>query len=431
MDRFLSATPSASFKWLWCDPFIWALVSVACVCAVGVTAVAQHALAIWVLLLLVAAAAGLIAVGFWRSEVIGGRFLAELQAAHAEVSGMLESAMDPIISIDSHQNVVVFNAAAERAFGWTRAQILGRPLDELIPERYHSTHASLVSTFGTTGTTTRRMGGRTVLMARHVSGTEFPIDASISQNGVGDRKRYTVILRDVSERVERELELKRSKEELNILANAANNSREQEKTRIARELHDELAQSLTAMKIDIAWIRQRLPESTTAIAAKLKGVEAVLDQTVTATRRIAADLRPMLLDDLGLLAALEWLIDQFIERNNIQCEADLSIPDALPEAHATAIFRIVQECLTNITRYAEASRVSVQVKFDASNLSLLVEDDGRGFESGTSPQIRTFGLLGIKERSYMLGGQVSIDSSVGRGTRISVLLPLVMEGLTS
>src|SRR4029077_17006226 len=129
-----------------------------------------------------------------------------------------------------------------------------------------------------------------------------------------DGKFYTVILRDVSERVRTEEALRRSKDELRELGAAAHDAREQEKSRIARELHDELAQSLTAMQMDIAWCKEKIPEGQSATVSRLVKVEALLEETVAATRRIAADLRPLILDDLGLVPAVEWLAESFTER---------------------------------------------------------------------------------------------------------------------
>jgi signal transduction histidine kinase len=257
------------------------------------------------------------------------------------------------------------------------------------------------------------------------NGEEFPLEASISQHKEGDRRLFTVILRDVTERVRAEEALRRSKEELRELALASDSVREQEKSRIARELHDELAQSLTALKMDVAWLRGHVPAGDAAVSGKLDDIEALLDGTVAATRRISADLRPLMLDDLGLVPAVEWLVQKFTERNAIPCELELGAPDLeLRDPHASAVFRILQESLTNAARHARASRVKVSIGLSDGAVALRVRDDGRGFSPEDPRKPGSFGLMGLRERAYLLGGEVSIASEPGRGTTVEVRIPL-------
>ncbi|MBW8720921.1 MAG: PAS domain S-box protein, partial [Polaromonas sp.] len=180
-----------------------------------------------------------------------------LDGADARLAGLLDSAMDAIITVDSEQNVILYNKAAEKIFGWPTPEMLGQPLTRLIPPRHRGAHGDQVRRFGQTGTTSRRMGDGTVLYGQRASGEEFPLEASISHLDTAHGKLFTVILRDVTERV-------RASEELSAFASAAHAIRESEKTRIARELHDELAQSLTAIKMDATWIRQAMPADADA-----------------------------------------------------------------------------------------------------------------------------------------------------------------------
>lgn len=345
-------------------------------------------------------------------------------AGEPSVAGILESAMDPIVACDAAQRIVMFNAAAEKAFKWKRADILGKPLSTLVPDRYRTVHFHHVARFGQLGVTVRRMGGQTVLTAVRADGTEFPIEASISHYRSGGAQFYMAILRDVTERLRAEDALRRSKEELSQFANAASVAREQEKTRIARELHDELAQALTALKMDVSWSRRHLPEAAGPIDERLASVEKILDSTVMSTRRIAADLRPLMLDDLGLNAALEWLAEQFQERHGVTCQLDVEgLEDDLPENYATAIFRILQESLTNVARHAAATHVRVLVRRTGQEILIRVQDNGQGFSLAEQGKPGSFGLIGLRERAYMLGGETVITSAPGEGTRIEVRLP--------
>jgi PAS domain S-box-containing protein len=337
----------------------------------------------------------------------------------------LDTAMDAIITVDEAQRVVLFNAAAEQVFGWSREQALGRALDDFIPARFRAGHRELVRRFGETSASARRMGHASrVVMGLRRSGEEFPIDASISQVAIEGQRFFSVIVRDVAERVRNEEALRASREELKEFALAANSVREQEKTRIARELHDELGQSLTALKIDVGWLRERLGAQAGEIAAKLAGMQGLIDATVTAARRISADLRPLMLDDLGLLAACEWLAARFSERTGIPCELVVAGEGLdLPDPYATAIFRALQESLTNAARHAQATQVEATLERREGEIVLTVMDNGRGFEGQGGRKPGSFGLIGLRERAYLLGGTFSLESAPGEGTRVELRIP--------
>ena len=353
----------------------------------------------------------------------------ELARGEARLRGILDSAMDAIITIDDKEHVVLFNRAAEQVFGCPRDQAIGAPLSWFIPERFRAGHHDHIRRFGETGTSSRRMGALRIVTGLRRNGEEFPIDASISQISESGARFYTVILRDVTERVRGEEALKRSREELRELAQAANSVREQEKSRIARELHDELAQALTALKMDVNWIAERAGGGNDVLEEKLAAMQSMLDDTVAATRRISADLRPLMLDDLGLVPAVEWLAQGFTERSGVACE--LKVDEAqldLGEPHASAVFRILQESLTNVAKHAQASRVEMALVREDGAVTLSVSDNGRGFSPQDPRKPSSFGLMGLRERAYALGGEVRIDSAPGRGTRIDVRIPLAERG---
>jgi PAS domain S-box-containing protein len=355
-----------------------------------------------------------------------------LERSEARLRGILDSAMDAIITVDEAQHVVLFNAAAEAMFGCPRAEAIGAPLAWFIPERFRSAHAAHVRGFGEGSILSRRMGALRIVTGLRRDGEEFPIDASISQLSGPDGRFYTVILRDVSARVRAEEALRRSKEELHALASAAHRAREHEKSRVARELHDELGQSLTALRMDVAWCRNKITGDGDGVTARLERMEAMLEATVAATRRIAADLRPLMLDDLGLLPALEWLVESFTERTDIPCALAVSGEELdLPDMEATAVFRAVQESLTNIARHAQASRVEVAVERRDSQVTVRVRDDGVGFSPEDSRKPNSFGLLGLRERAALLGGEATVTSAPGRGTHVEVRFPVTQQAAPS
>jgi PAS domain S-box-containing protein len=332
--------------------------------------------------------------------------------------------MDAIITVDDGQRIVLYNQAAEKIFGRPAKEMIGHALDQLMPERFRDGHGAHIRRFGTTGTTSRRMGDGTVLHGVRANGEEFPMEASISQLNTAEGRLFTVILRDVTERV-------RAQDELSTFAAEAHVIREGEKTRVARELHDELAQSLTALKMDTIWVRDNLSELPEPVAAKLRGMLAMLDTTVAATRRIAADLRPLLLDDLGLVPAIEWLTHNFTQRTGVACTLAADEDLELQEPYATAVFRIVQESLANVAKHAQATQVRVEVERTQYMVALRVNDNGRGFAVAAPRKPNSLGLMGLRERAQLLKGSIAIESAPGHGTTIEVTIPLERKSVTN
>jgi PAS domain S-box-containing protein len=368
-----------------------------------------------------------------------GETLAEAGAARwlstlneARMMAIVRSSSEAIITIDEAQRIVIFNPMAERIFRCSAMDAIGESLDCFIPQRYREGHQKHVQQFGATGVSERQMGRQRVLAGLRADGEEFPVEASISQiaDVDGQRKFYTVMLRDVTERMKAENELKASREALRKLSANLQDVREDEKTRIARELHDDLGQQLTALKMDLSSLQQSLEGSPTAppsIVAQLQGMRRLIDTTVGSVRRIAADLRPVMLDDLGLLPAIEWLINDFTTRYGIEVERRIE-PGTVDFSRdgATALFRIMQEALTNVARHAQASRVAILLVVEGEQCLLRIADDGRGAapDEIESRGEKSFGLLGIRERAHQLDGSISIETAAQRGFILTVMLPL-------
>ena len=348
------------------------------------------------------------------------------EASERQLGSIVDSAMDAIITVDAAQRIVLFNRAAERVFRCRREEAIGSPLDHFIPQRFRGAHRGHVEQFGTTGVTSRRMGDVTTLWALRSDGSEFPIEASISQAGSPAARFYTVILRDITLRKQAEDALKRQQQELREISAQVLEAREEEKTRIARELHDELGQLLTAVKMDLTALHERLGADP-ALAAKLREVSDMVDQTVAATRRISADLRPLMLDDLGLADAAAWLVEEFGKRSSVHCTVQMPAEGALddvPKAVGTAVYRALQESLTNIARHSGAKNAWVQLAAVDGEIRFEVEDDGRGIAREDLAKARSLGLKGMRERLAYLGGSIEITAAPRGGTRLRGRLPL-------
>ncbi|QQC65986.1 PAS domain-containing sensor histidine kinase [Paraburkholderia ginsengisoli] len=343
----------------------------------------------------------------------------------ARMMAIIRSSMEAIITIDERQRIVIFNPMAEQVFGCSAMEAVGGPLDRFIPERFRAAHAQHVQQFGGTGVSDRQMGTQRVLSGLRANGEEFPLEASISQIRDGNTRLYTVMLRDITDRVKAERAQRQAREELRELSANLQNIREDEKSRIARELHDDLGQQLTALKMDIASVEQALIDSADVpLRAQLQGMRRLIDATVASVRRIAADLRPVMLDDLGLIPAIEWLSNDFTNRYGIDVERDIETGDArFTQAGATALFRIVQEALTNVARHADATLVMLSLRAESPNFVLRIADNGQGAHRSGEAGGKSFGLLGIRERVHMLGGAVEIQTAYGKGFALTVTMP--------
>jgi signal transduction histidine kinase len=225
------------------------------------------------------------------------------------------------------------------------------------------------------------------------------------------------------------IERRQLEDQLRALSQHAESVREDERTGIARAIHDELGQALTALKMDIAWIGRRLASTAIdreAISEKLDGMSQMTDEVIHQVRRISAELRPGVLDDLGLIAALEWQGQEFEKRTGTHClvHSELGEEVQIDRNLSTAVFRIFQEALTNITRHAHARHVDVVLKQEGECLRLDVRDDGDGIPPEALHNPTSLGLLGMRERARQLGGTATVNGAPRRGTLVSLSVPL-------
>jgi len=235
-------------------------------------------------------------------------------------------------------------------------------------------------------------------------------------------------LREAQERAERkraEEGLRKSHEQLRALSVYLQYVREEEQTRIAREVHDELGQALTGLKLDLSRLSGQLPKHLKPQIERMDLMSTRIDTTIQTVRRIASELRPGMLDDLGLVAALEWQANEFQTRTGIACEVTTMLEEPLLDQDLnTAFFRIFQETLTNVIRHAAATRVEVLLRKEAGALVMEIRDNGRGISEAQISNTRSIGLRGMRERAAVLGGEVDIHGWPGKGTTVTVGIPL-------
>ncbi len=257
-------------------------------------------------------------------------------------------------------------------------------------------------------------------------GTRFPVQMNFVRTIFYDGLATVGFILDITERKRAEAALAASREQLRALSQYLQAAREEERTYIAREIHDELGQSLTALKMDLAWLSRQLPPEQSSLVEKTAGMSDMVDGTIQMVRRVASQLRPGMLDDLGLVAALEWQAGEFQSRTGIACHLDL--PEnvtVLNQDQATTMFRIFQETLTNISRHAQATKVRIAIKELLGHIELIVRDNGIGITQDQLNDPRSLGLTGMRERVQTFGGSLKIKSTPGKGTSVHVRMPLV------
>jgi PAS domain S-box-containing protein len=236
------------------------------------------------------------------------------------------------------------------------------------------------------------------------------------------------VVMDITERKNAEDQRQALVEQLHALTAHLQQVREEERTQIAREIHDELGQYLTGLKMEIVWCRSRLLKSPdqiplSFILEKIESMGSMIDDTIRTVRRIASELRPGVLDELGLAAAIEWLAKDFEHRSGIRCQVDVQ-EVALEKNRSTAMFRVCQESLTNVARHAQATQVEISLKESSKAFILSIRDNGRGITDSQKIQTKSLGLLGMRERAGLVGGSLSIQGQPGEGTIVVMSLPI-------
>lgn len=357
------------------------------------------------------------------------KYAIEQSLRHQEklLTGIAAALGEGLIVTDAAGNIIFINPEAERLLGWANHEVTGKNKHQLVHyckedgSPYAEAncpimqHARLGQTYRSEDEIFVHKDGSCF----HVAYVSTPIIEA------GVISAVVTGFQNISRRKQAERDLTESRRQLRELSNFLQLVREKERTRIARELHDELGQALTALKIDVSWMLAKLAEDQDALLAKADSMLTLIDTTVDAMRRIAANLRPGLLDDLGLVAALEWLVEEFKQRTGVPYTLQLSHEEfAFDAEFSTAVFRIVQEAITNVARYARASHLLVLLKDDGEQITLIVKDNGIGFDMhNLGDERQTYGLLGIRERVSILGGECRIISQVGQGMELCIKLP--------
>ncbi|TFG91708.1 MAG: PAS domain S-box protein [Syntrophobacterales bacterium] len=347
-----------------------------------------------------------------------GKRLEELEALESSILDAIPQAV-----VGLHQRRINFaNNAVETIFGWHREELIGKSITMIY--RNEEDADTIAGLFYSVLENQRTF--ITEFPCRRKDGREILCRMKASRIGERLRDRYIVVTyEDITEQKKAEEELEWSRQELRDLSAHLQSVREKESTRIARKIHDELGQSLTALQMDLSWLESRLLEETQPIRTKPQQMTRLVDTTIESVHKIMTELRPSLLDDLGLPAAIEWQTDDFQKRSGIRCKASLNCSETLINKElATTIFRIFQETLTNIARHSKATQCRVSLTEDGKELCLEVTDNGIGITREQINDHQSFGMIGMRERAHLWGGTVHVRGGNFQGTTVTVTIPL-------
>jgi len=341
-----------------------------------------------------------------------------------ELSDILDAFPFYVMLVDDHHHILQANSAVRAQLGVDPKDIVGKycptavhgldkpidgcPLEEAV-ERNQAVEREIFDQAS----------------RRWVRSAVYPTKGST----VDGRRIFFHMIADITDHKQAEENLRVSQNQLRELALHLESVREDERTNLAREIHDELGQLLTGLKMDASWIAKRIPKGEGSLLEKTKTMNELIDEAVQTVKRISTELRPGVLDYLGLAAAIEWQTKELEKRSEISFEFKSHPRDiVLDRDRSTAIFRICQEALTNIVRHAGATRVEVTLKEEPDSVILRVRDNGKGIEKEQLSDPKAFGIIGMRERARSWGGEVEISGIPGRGTRVVVSIPLVNGG---
>ena len=344
-----------------------------------------------------------------------------LEELEALESSILDAIPQAVLGL--HERRINFaNHAVKLIFGWHREELIGKSIRMIYR---NEKEADTIGRIFYSSLEHQRTY-ETEFPCLRKDGTEILCRMKASRIGEKLReKRIVVTFEDMTAQKKAQEELERSRQELRNLSVHLQSVREKEISRVARKIHDELGQSLTALQMDLSWLLGRLPADNKNIREKMQSMSGLVDSTIESVHNITAELRPSLLDDLGLPAAIEWQAADFQKRSGIRCQAHIVCQKSpIAKELATAVFRIFQETLTNIARHAKATLCKVSLTESAKELCLEVTDDGIGITQWQVDAPRSFGMIGMRERAHLWGGTVHVRNAKPSGTTVRVLIPL-------
>ncbi|MBI4495930.1 MAG: PAS domain S-box protein [Deltaproteobacteria bacterium] len=356
----------------------------------------------------------------------------EVKKSEARYRLLAGNVSDIIWTMDLNLRFTFVSPAVVRLTGFRVEEMIGKDLKEILaPPSYERALKAITRKLAAKGA--RRHGSAPLAMElenlrRDGSALWTEVRMDFLRHPEGRPVEILGVSRDITERKRAEEEIRSSREQLRALSARLQTVREEERTSISREIHDELGQELTALKMELALLSRKLPPAPEGLAERVASMAKVIDRSIHSVRRISTHLRPGILDDFGLTAAIEWQAQEFQNYTGIKCRVKNSPKEfPLDQDRRTALFRIFQETLTNVARHSGATRVNVTMKTAGGDVQLEVFDNGRGISEGEIANPKSLGILGMRERAHLLGGQFRVRGLPGKGTFVKVKIPLESE----
>lgn len=339
---------------------------------------------------------------------------------------IIQSALDGVIIVDAARQIVLVNQKVERIFGYPARQLLEKSLDVLMPPRISSDQRRRIDRL----VATRMHGRRSKLELKgvHSNGAQLSLNASISRVTVHGELFLALILHDSHPGPDALAEDARGAIlplDLRKWAVSSQQVNEVEKRRFSRKLYDDIGQRLSVLKLDLDWLESSLPTTDHGFPARLAQMQGLLDNVISMTKNMASALRPPLLDDFGLLPAVEWMAENFQKKTAVKCMVENhGMMAKLDDPIESAIFRVIQEGLSNIERHSHASQAAIAlIRFD-NRVDVMIRDDGIGMEADSEGKPGCYGLIAMQERIFMLGGTISIRNVEPQGVAIHASIPI-------
>jgi PAS domain S-box-containing protein len=351
-----------------------------------------------------------------------------LRESEAKYRALFEAASDAVFLVEAGRDDVRFvdcNQRVLEVFGARREDVIGKSPVDFSPPTQPCGRSSLMA--GMQRIRAALDGWPQFFEWRHrrLDGGLFDAEVTLNRVDLVDGIHLIGIVRDITRRKRAEDKLRRSREELRRLALHIETVREEERTNISREIHDELGQVLTALNLDLSWLAKKFPSGEDSLREKTEAMARLAESTIRTVKRISSELRPGHLDDLGLAASIQWLASEFEKRTGIRCDVEIEPREiTIGRAYATALFRILQEALTNVSRHARARHVRIRLEETSRKIILRVRDDGTGIRREELGRPDSFGLMGMRERVHPWGGRIRIAGAREKGTLIVVELPV-------